>query len=259
MELSFFQKLKLLFDSRKTFKNWYIYPLIYFNLKKSDYSIFETFDNIKLKIRNHSTDLMTLTNVWIVKEYVNEKINISDDDTIIDIGGHIGLFSLFMSQYCKKGKIFSYEPVSQNFNLLRSNISLNQSKNIMPFNFAVSDKSSKIKIFLNDDQSGHSIISNEGPSEIIDSIQLKEIFEQNKIHVCNLLKLDCEGAEYAIIESLPEEYFKKIKKIMIEYHFADSKPELSRNLINKLRNVGFNISLNPHHNDMGFLFGINNS
>ena len=124
MEFSFFQKLKLLFDSRKTFKNWYIYPLIYFNLKKSDYSIFETFDNIKLKIRNHSTDLMTLTNVWIVKEYDNEKITISEDDTIIDIGGHIGLFSLFMSQYCKKGKIFSYEPVSQNFNLLQSNISL---------------------------------------------------------------------------------------------------------------------------------------
>jgi len=260
MSLSFIQKLKFLFDSRKTFKNWYIFPLIYFNLKKSKYSIFETFDNIKLKIRNHSTDLMVLTNVWIIKEYDNEKIKISDDDVIIDIGGHIGLFSLFVSQYCKKGKIFSFEPVSQNFDLLKSNIVLNNCKNIFPFNYGVSEKSSKIKIFLSDDYSGHSILSNQkSSSEIIDSILLKEIFDQNKIDVCNLLKLDCEGAEYGIIESLPDAYFKKIKKIVIEYHFADSKPELSHELIKKLRDMKFNITLKPHSNDMGFLFAINTS
>ena len=256
MSLNFFHKLKFLFNSRKIFKNWYIFLLIYFNLKKTEYSIFETFGNIKLKIRNHSTDLMALTNVWIVREYENEKIKINDNDIIIDVGAHIGLFSLFASQFCKNGKIFSYEPISENFNLLKSNIILNDCKNIFPFQFGVSEKSSKIKIFLNDDQSGHSIMSNSGSSRMVDSILLKEVFDLNKIPICNLLKLDCEGAEYEIINSLPEVYLEKIEKIVIEYHFADSKPELSRNLIQKLEDNGFKISLKPHFNDMGFLIAI---
>ena len=256
MTLNFIHKLKFLFNSRKTFKNWYIFPIVYFNLKKTEYSIFQTFDNIKLKIRNNSTDLMALTNVWIVREYENEKIDIKKNDIIIDVGAHIGLFSLFISQFCKNGKIFSYEPISENFNLLKSNIALNECKNIFPFKFAISDKSSKIKIFLNDDQSGHSIMSDSGPCVLIDSILLKEIFDTNKITKCNLLKLDCEGAEYGIINSLPKEYFEKIEKIIIEYHFADSKPELSHNLIGKIREMGFKISLKPHFNDMGFLIAI---
>ena len=258
MTFNFIHKLKFLFNSRKTFKNWYIFPLIYFNLKKIEYSIFQTFDNIKLKIRNNSTDLMALTNVWIIKEYENEKIIIKNNDIIIDVGAHIGLFSLFISQFCKNGKIFSYEPVSENFDLLKSNIDLNECKNIFPFRLGISEKSSKIKIFLNDDQSGHSIVSNNvhHPSVVIDSILLKEIFDNNEISTCNLLKLDCEGAEYGIINSLPNEYFDKIEKIIIEYHFADSQPELSHNLIQKIREMGFKISLKPHFNDMGFLIAI---
>jgi FkbM family methyltransferase len=256
MRQNFFHKLKFLLNSRKIFKNWYIFPLIYFNFSKTEYSIFETFDNIKLKIRNHSTDLMALTNVWIIREYENEKISIKDNDTIIDIGAHIGLFSLFVSQFCKNGKIFSFEPISENYDLLKSNISLNNSKNIFPTNCAVSKTLSKIKIFLNDDQSGHSIMSDTDSSVIVDSILLKDIFDLNKITTCNLLKLDCEGAEYEIINSLPQEYFEKIEKIVIEYHFADSKPELSSNLFQKLCDMGFKISSKPHYNDMGFLIAI---
>ena len=62
--------------------------------------------------------------------------------------------------------------------------------------------------------------------------------------------------EYEIINSLPQEYFEKIEKIVIEYHFADSKPELSSNLFQKLCDMGFKISSKPHYNDMGFLIAI---
>lgn len=30
--------------------------------------------------------------------------------------------------------------------------------------------------------------------------------------------MDCEGAEFEILYNLPDEYFKKIKKIRLEYH-----------------------------------------
>ena len=40
----------------------------------------------------------------------------------------------------------------------------------------------------------------------------------------------------------------------IEYHFADSKPELSKNLILKIKNAGFHVKKKSHYNDMGFLY-----
>ena len=34
---------------------------------------------------------------------------------------------------------------------------------------------------------------------------------------------------------------------------ADTKPEYSKKLINKIKNAGFTIETKPHYNDMGFL------
>ena len=39
----------------------------------------------------------------------------------------------------------------------------------------------------------------------------------------------------------------------IEYHLADTKPELVKNLIAKIKNAGFKIKTRPHYDDMGFL------
>ena len=50
---------------------------------------------------------------------------------------------------------------------------------------------------------------------MVESISLKKIFDENKINKCNFLKLDCEGAEFKILESLPNEYFNKINKIVL--------------------------------------------
>ena len=76
---------------------------------------------------------------------------------------------------------------------------------------------------------------------------------KKKISSCKLLKLDCEGAEYDIIDSLPTEYLDKIQNMAIEYHLADTKPELIKNLILKIKNAGFKIKTVPHYDDMGFL------
>ena len=95
--------------------------------------------------------------------------------------------------------------------------------------------------------------SSDSESITVQSISLQRILDENKISSCKLLKLDCEGAEYEIIDSLPIEYFNKIENIVIEYHLADSKPELGKNLITKIQDAGFKIKTREHHNDMGFL------
>ncbi len=254
-----FTKLEILFNSRKVFKNWYTYPKIYFKLSKKKYAIFKTKNDLEIKMRVNTTDLMALTNVWMINEYEIEKYCLKNDDIIIDIGAHIGLFSLLVSRSCPNGKIFSFEPIKKNFSLLNNNLELNKLKNIFPFNLAVSKESSKIKLFLDNDDSAHSLFGKNNKFETVESISLDKIFDTNNIDSCKILKLDCEGAEYEIIESLPKEYFNRIENIIMEYHFADSEPELVKKLIQKIKNMGFEISTKPHHNNMGFLIAHKNN
>ena len=253
MRYGFFSKLHVFLNSRKIFKNWYIYPKVYYKLINDKFVIFKTKTGLRIKIRVRSTDLMALTNVWMINEYDVEDFEINTNDTVIDIGAHIGLFSLLVSQLCKTGKILSFEPVSENFDLLVSNLKLNRIENILPFNMAVSKNSGRLDLFLNNDQSAHSIFSKSSESISAESTSLQKIFDENKISSCKLLKLDCEGAEYEIIDSLPSEYLDKIQNMVIEYHLADTKPELVKSLILKIKNAGFKIKTRPHHNDMGFL------
>lgn len=253
-----FSKLKILFKSRKIFKNWYIYPKIYFKLTKKEYAIFETKFGQKIKIRVNSTDLMALTHVWLIEEYAKKNFDIKSCDTVIDVGAHIGLFTLYASQSCKIGNIYSYEPVKENFEILKENMNINNLKNVKIFNLAVSNSNSTITLFMNNDESGHSMFSESSENIIVKSTSLMKIFDDNKIKECNFLKLDCEGAEYEIIEKLPSTYFEMIEKIIIEYHMVDSHPELLEKLQNKLSANNFKFETKILFSDIGFLYATKN-
>ena len=256
MSVGFLTKLNIFLKSTKLFKNWYVYPLVYFKLTKKDHVIFQTKTGLKIKIRVNSTDLMALTHVWMIQEYSNSDFEINDSDIVIDVGAHIGLFALFASQFCKRGKIFCFEPIKENYELLVENINSNKIKNIIPFNFAVSKVSGSVKIFLNEDYSGHSMFLETNDFVIVKSKSLFDIFSENNIQECNFLKLDCEGAEYEIINSLSSEFLNKIKKLTIEYHLADTHPELLEQLVKKLRKLSFIVNTRQLFSDIGFLFAI---
>ena len=250
-------KIQLALKARKKFLNWQTLVSLYFKKIKDENVILETKDHIKIMIRTNSTDIMQLATVWLAEDYKIPEFDVNENDTIIDIGAHIGLFSLFVSDNCKNGKIYCYEPITENYNILMKNIELNKIKNIIPFNQAVSKENEKIKIYLNSDDSAHSIFSSGKDFVQVKSISIKSIFDNNKINNCNLLKLDCEGAEYEIIDSIPEEYFLRINKLIIEYHLASKKPILYDKLLKKLQDLSFTIKIEKITEDMGMIYALN--
>jgi FkbM family methyltransferase len=252
--MNLFRKLQVFIEMIKVVKNWHVIPSIYFKLTNKELVTLITRTGIKIKIRTSSTDLMAFTNVWVIKEYSKLGFEIKDEDTVIDVGAHIGLFSLFASQFCKKGKIFSFEPIKENFELLKENIRINDITNISLFNEAISNTTSKITLYQNEDEAGHSKFIKTSKSIQVNSKAFKEFIDEREIEKCGLLKLDCEGSEYEIIESLPPKYFEKFKKIIIEYHLADTKPNLIRNLKANLINSSYDISIKPIFEDIGFVY-----
>ena len=248
------EKINILLEAIKVLKNWYLYVLIYFKLLDKNYAVLETRNGIKIKIRTHSTDLMAFTHVWLLREYEKPGFQINSNDIVIDVGAHIGLFALFAAQFCKTGLIHCFEPIKKNFDMLVINLKINNVQNVRAYNIAVSHKIGTVTIFLNNDEAGHSMYVPSENSITVQSNSLKNIFDSNKIEKCNFAKIDCEGEEYEIINSLPTNYIEKIEKMCIEYHFVDTKPYLLDDLIKKLKELSYIVSTRSISHSIGFLY-----
>ena len=62
----------------------------------------------------------------IVKKYVHE------GDIVVDIGAHVGYYTLLMAQLVgKNGKVYSFEPDPVNFQLLKKSVEINGFENVV--------------------------------------------------------------------------------------------------------------------------------
>jgi len=137
-------KIKFLISAYQEIKNWYIVPLVYFGLLNREYFILNFRNGLKCKLRTKSTDIHAFANVWLAHEYESVGFKIDEDISIIDVGAHVGLFALYASQICKNGKVFCYEPIKENFDLLQENIKINNLTNIIVYNRLSSEQYCKI-------------------------------------------------------------------------------------------------------------------
>jgi FkbM family methyltransferase len=184
------------------------------------------------------------------------------DGIVVDIGGHIGLFTLFASQYVKTGKIYTYEPSPFNYKKLINHIEKNSIENVITKNIAVTGDGKDVTLFLSQDTGANSIYKKCAheyfiPNTEIDNINVKsttlsEILK-NVGGKISYLKLDCEGAEYTILESISNEEFSNIDKIILEYHPVDGKSV--KNLENLLLNNNYDVKITGDAN-YGMMYAI---
>lgn len=148
---------------------------------------------------------------------------------IIDIGANSGDTALYFA--LKGSKVYAFEPVKDYYEMALKNFELNPklSENIKIYNIGVSYKKGKINI---DSMQSTSEYINDETSYEVDIISLENIMDKVEI---DLLKMDCEGCEFEIIENTDLSSFNEI---IFEYH-SKIAGKNHENLIKKLSNEGF--------------------
>lgn len=236
-------------------KNWHIVILVYFGFYNKEFFYLYLKNGLKIKLRTRSTDLQAFANVWILKEYEMEGFEIMENDLIIDVGGHIGLFALYASLKCPEGKVISVEPHPQNFSLLKENMNNNNFLKTKIVNKAITNSNNDIELFIDSqDDSAHSIHGTGKNSIQIKGTTLRDIMQENQVSNCNMLKMDCEGSEFESIESLSDDELLQIEKICLEYHIIDNDSSNLDNLRNRLKKIGYNVNIIPTNDFLGMLY-----
>ena len=155
-------------------------------------------------------------------EYDFTNIDFKEGDCVIDIGGNIGMISIYLAKKFPFLKIYAFEPVRENYENFLKNIKLN---NIPDGTIIVENKAvTKDGRMIN--MRGGSSISDVIPVGAatqeencnIESITLEEIFKKHNIGKLKLLKIDCEGSEYEILYNTKPEILKSIEYVRGEFH-----------------------------------------
>lgn len=76
----------------------------------------------------------------------------------------------------------------------------------------------------------------------IETVTLEALCDENDIDFIDILKIDIEGAEYEVLEKLPDDFFNRIGQITVEFHdFVDPslKPK-TQAIIDRMHSLGFN-------------------
>jgi len=137
----------------------------------------------------------------------------SDRPRIIDIGAHIGLVSVFLAKYYPSSTVESYEPNPDNYSHLVKNIKANRLRNVKTHHAAVTGDGRDVIIQTTADNSGQYSIFKEGGKKV-HSVSVTKLLKKP----IDLLKIDCEGAEYEIFEALTDEQIQSIGSIRGEFH-----------------------------------------
>lgn len=150
----------------------------------------------------------------ITHTYRLQDLSFQPGDVVLDIGAHVGVVSCYLAKKWPHVTIYAYEPIEANYRRLERNLRVNGCTNVHICNRAITADGRELTMRgdANTNTGGYSAFSG-GPE--VRHVQSETLppFVGN----IALLKLDCEGAEYEILQSI-EGQLSRIDTLIMEVH-----------------------------------------
>jgi FkbM family methyltransferase len=221
-----------------TYRNWF-QVLATRNIKEP--GVLHLRNGLHFKVRPRSSDRGTINENFILKPYLlDERFAISATDRVLDVGANIGAFTVAAASKARNGVVYAVEPVSDNLRILENNIALNALTNVTMVRAAVGAAGEPVAMALKGASSTAMFEANDLEHEQVDQVSLESLLEQ--MGSVDLLKMDCEGAEFDIFFSTRPAALLKIRRIAMEYHNVSAEKNV-RTLRNFLETNGFEVTV----------------
>lgn len=156
----------------------------------------------------------------IDRDYGMKSLDIKAGDRVLDIGAQVGIVSCYLAKQYPGIKIEAYEPIKENFDRLIRNVKTNGVEVEAHIEAVTADGRD---IVLHGDlstNSGGVSMFGTGTKYTAKSVSIDELLKEP----VKLLKIDCEGAEYEILQRAIETgSIKNVAMIRGEFHAVDGK------------------------------------
>lgn len=205
----------------------------------------------KLRIESR-LELWVVQETCLLREYERHGCLPRNGWKILDIGAGIGDFSLSVLLRYPNTSIVAVEPDRLVAARLRRNLELNGVQTIEVVEAAVGE------LVPSNVVEKESVLrkAQSNSAEAPKLVSLAELLEPFSGY-CDLIKIDCEGAEFPLLLETPKEVFDQVQRIVVEYH--EQPPDrTSSHLVQHLKRLGFQTfhRANPAHKRLGLLWAI---
>jgi FkbM family methyltransferase len=207
--------------------------------------------NYKVYCPANKDDFLSMT---IREEDILEQFRPKEGDTVVDIGAHIGRYTLISSKRVgQNGKVVAIEADPAVFDMLNRNVKLNHLTNVLTLNYAVFSEETKIKLFVPGDELDYTIRNTimtdrsekAGEKYVeVEANTLDNILQQNGINPedVNWVKIDVEGAEYEVLRGATNVLSKSNDiALLIEIHNLSNDTNYYQPIMDLLGHNNFKI------------------
>jgi FkbM family methyltransferase len=179
-----------------------------------------------------------------------------EGDTVIDIGAHIGRYTITSSkQVGKTGKVVAIEADPDNFQLLKRNIALNKLTNVMPLNYAVFSERTRMKLYEQSASAKYNSLMLARAARTknyveVEADTLDSILKLNEVNQVNWIKIDVEGAEFEVLKGSTKTLSSENMSLLIEIHNIED-PSHHHNIVDFLQYHNYEITFEQRYEGSG--------
>lgn len=130
-------------------------------------------------------------------------------EVILDVGAHVGVFSLVAGHANSSARVFAFEPVAPTYQRLQSNVALNQLTNVRCFQSALGDKDETTEVFHQPGMTFTASLSREfmnwqpaWSSSMVAVVTGDKFVEENDLPRVDLMKIDTESTEPQVLAGM---------------------------------------------------------
>lgn len=151
---------------------------------------------------------------------------LNENSVVFDLGGYKGEFAADI--YCRyTSEIYIFEPIESFFQIIQKKFLKNNKVKI--YNFGLAGKDDEMQISMSDNSS--SVFLKTENSETIQLKSIVDFIRVNNITKVDLIKINIEGGEYEVLESLLENNLIGIfENIQVQFHdflFENAKERMN--------------------------------
>jgi FkbM family methyltransferase len=160
---------------------------------------------------------------------------------ILDCGGNVGLASLFFKRRCPAARITAYEADPALVKILRANLDANGAADVETVHAALWTANGRVTFQADGSDSG--MIGTlpgaaAGTAVDVPSLRLRDLIEGDPYGCIDLLKLDIEGAEDAVLADC-EPALARVRAIVLDLHEFDPSCRQAPRVLELLTRSGF--------------------